>query len=443
MPLDWMADPTAWFGLATLVVLEIVLGIDNLVFIAILTDRLPPENRQRARVMGLGLALFMRLALLAGIAWLASLTDTLFTVLEMDISGRDLILIGGGVFLLFKATTELHERLEGTTGHGASGAAQAVFWQVIAQIIVLDMVFSLDSIITAVGMVRELSLMMIAVVIAVLVMMLASRPLMDFVSSHPTVVILCLGFLLMIGFSLVVEGVGFHIPKGYLYAAIAFSIMIEALNQIGQRRLRRRLMSISPRQRAAAAVLRLLGGRAPSPEADHMLAPLIEQGGGEAPFRPQERAMVRGVISLAEHTARSVMTPRERVVWLDADAPETEQRRMVLTAGRSRLPVARGSLDRVLGVTLTRDLLADLLEQGRIDAVRALHQPVQAPGSMGLLDLMERLRRAPVQMALILDDSGAVEGVVTPDDILREIAAFPGEEATLSGAAGGTWTGAH
>jgi predicted tellurium resistance membrane protein TerC len=428
MPLDWMADPTAWFGLATLVVLEIVLGIDNLVFIAILTDRLPPENRQRARVLGLGLALFMRLALLAGIAWLASLTDTLFTVLEMEVSGRDLILIGGGIFLLFKATTELHERLEGAAEHGEAGAAQAVFWQVIAQIVVLDMVFSLDSIITAVGMVSELSLMMIAVVIAVLVMMLASRPLMDFVSSHPTVVILCLGFLLMIGFSLVVEGVGFHIPKGYLYAAIAFSILIEALNQIGQRRLRRRLMSISPRQRAAAAVLRLLGGSAPSAEADRMVAPLIQQDGDEAVFRPQERAMVRRVINLAEHTARSVMTPRERVIWLDAEAPETDQRRMVLTAGRSRLPVARGSLDRILGVTLTRDLLADLLEQGHVDPTRALHEPVRTAGGTSLLDLMEHLRRAPVQMALIVGDAGIVEGVVTPDDILREIAAFPEEQ---------------
>ena len=220
MIFDWMSDPTAWLGLATLVILEIVLGIDNLVFIAILADKLPPAQRNRARMIGLTLAMVMRLGLLASIAWVVTLTAPLFTVLGAEISGRDLILILGGLFLLFKGTMELHERVEGSAGHDNGQKVQhAVFWQVILQIVVLDAVFSLDSVITAVGMVDDLSIMMIAVVLAMAVMMLASRPLMGFVARHPTVVILCLGLLLMIGFSLVAEGLGFHVPKGYLYAA--------------------------------------------------------------------------------------------------------------------------------------------------------------------------------------------------------------------------------
>ncbi|WP_218575002.1 CBS domain-containing protein [Reyranella sp. CPCC 100927] len=425
MAFDWMADPTAWFGLGTLVVLEIVLGIDNLVFIAILTDRLPPERRQKARLLGLGLALFMRLALLAGIAWIASLTAPLFHVLDIAFSGRDLILIGGGLFLLFKATTELHQRLEGAAENRPSGTAPAVFWQVIVQIVVLDAIFSLDSVITAVGMVRELSVMMTAVVIAVLVMMVASRPLMDFIGAHPTVVILCLGFLLMIGFSLAIEGVGFHIPKGYLYAAITFSILIEALNQIGRRNRRRQLATIRPRERAAAVVLRLLGSRSPAPGIDDAVAPLVAASDAAQVFKPQERAMVKSVIMLADQPAHSIMTPRDEVVWLDIEAPEADVRRIVLTAGRSRFPVARGRLDAVLGMALTRDMLAGLMERGAVDPARTLHEPVVVPDTASVLDVMERLRRASVQMALLVDTAGTITGLVTPDDILRAIADFP------------------
>ncbi len=217
-----MSDPAAWAGLATLIVLEIVLGIDNLVFIAILADKLQEHQREKARLIGLGLAFGMRLILLASIAWIVTLTSPLFTFLIVLLSGRDLILIFGGVFLLFKGTMELHERLEGHTERTDGPVEHAILWQVLVQIVVLDAVFSLDSVITAVGMVQHLSVIMIGVIVAMGVMMAASKPLIAFVSKHPTVVILCLGFL--IGFSLIVEGLGFHIPKGYLYAAIGFSV---------------------------------------------------------------------------------------------------------------------------------------------------------------------------------------------------------------------------
>lgn len=209
--------------------------IDNLVFIAILADKLPPKQRDKARLIGLSLALVMRLGLLSVISWMVTLTKPLFSVMDYTFSGRDLIMLIGGIFLLFKATTELHERLENRQHDDGHGKGYASFWVVVMQIVVLDAVFSLDAVITAVGMVNHLPVMMAAVVIAMAVMLLASKPLTRFVNQHPTVVVLCLSFLLMIGLSLVAEGFGFHIPKGYLYAAIGFSILIELFNQIARR----------------------------------------------------------------------------------------------------------------------------------------------------------------------------------------------------------------
>src|SRR5262245_4080655 len=243
--MDWIADPTVWVGLVTLVALEIVLGVDNLIFLAILSDKLPPGQRQRARVIGLSLALFMRLGLLASISWVMSLTAPLFSLWRYEFSWRDLILIAGGLFLLVKATSEIHDRLEVQHERRHGATAGAAFWPIVAQIVVLDAVFSLDSVITAVGMVSELYVMMTAVVIAVIAMLVAAKPLTEFITKRlviamlvaakpltefitkrPSLVILCLGFLLMIGLVLMADGFGAHVPKGYVYAAIGFSILI-------------------------------------------------------------------------------------------------------------------------------------------------------------------------------------------------------------------------
>ena len=252
----WIADPSAWVGLGTLIVLEVVLGIDNLVFISVLASRLPGAQKRQAFFTGLGLALLIRLALLGAVAWIVGLTEPLFTIWGRNFSWRDIILLLGGVFLLFKGTMELHERLEGgVMGGGEDGGSKAVFWQVIAQILVLDAVFSLDSIITSVGMVPHVPVMMIAVVVAMIVMVAAAGPLTAFVERHPTVIILCLGFLLMIGVSLVTDGMGFHIPKGYLYAAIAFSIFVEGANHLALRNRRKRISMRDMRESTARAVL--------------------------------------------------------------------------------------------------------------------------------------------------------------------------------------------
>jgi predicted tellurium resistance membrane protein TerC len=226
---EWITSGEIWVALLTLTVLEIVLGIDNIIFISILADRLPQQLRDKARLVGLSLAMIMRILLLLSINWIANLTDPWFTIAGHDFSGRDLILLGGGLFLIYKATSEIHGKLEGEE-HEATGGKTASFTSVIIQILLLDIVFSLDSVITAVGLADDVEVMIAAVVIAVVVMLFASGPLSKFVSAHPTVKMLALSFLLMIGFSLVAEGWHFHIPKGYIYSAMAFSVLVEVLN---------------------------------------------------------------------------------------------------------------------------------------------------------------------------------------------------------------------
>lgn len=228
--MDWISEPQAWISLLTLTGLEIVLGIDNIIFISILAGKLPADQQARARQTGLALALITRLLLLASIAWMARLTTPLFTLVGHGVSGRDLILIVGGIFLLVKSTMEIHEKLEGEDAHDRPVRAAARFGRVIVQIMLLDIVFSLDSVITAVGMAQHLMIMMIAVILAMGVMLLAAGSISDFVNRHPTLKILALSFLLLIGVTLVAEGTGLHIPKAYVYFAMAFSFGVEMLN---------------------------------------------------------------------------------------------------------------------------------------------------------------------------------------------------------------------
>ncbi len=250
MDFSWILQPEAWIAFLTLVSLELVLGVDNVIFISILAGKLPAHEQQRARNTGIALAVITRILLLLSLSWIISLTEPLFSVPwfggeTLNISGRDLILILGGLFLLWKSTREIHDKLEGAHGH-ASAKVGATFASVIIQILLLDVVFSLDSVITAVGMVDELTIMIIAVIVAALVMIFTAGPISKFVDEHPTIKILALSFLLLIGFTLVVEGLHQHIPKGYIYFAMGFSVLVEMLN------LRVRQKSAQPVQLHAA-----------------------------------------------------------------------------------------------------------------------------------------------------------------------------------------------
>jgi len=227
--MEWFLDPQAWLALTTLTALEIVLGIDNIIFISILAGKLPEHQQAKARVKGLALAMITRIALLLSLVWIMKLTTPLINLLGQAISGRDLILIGGGLFLLAKSTLEIHEKLEGEEGQ-ASAKVPASFTAVLIQIMLLDIVFSLDSVITAVGMAQQVEVMIIAIIIAVIFMMVSSGPISAFIERRPTVKMLALSFLLLIGFALIGEGLDMHIPKGYIYFAMAFSVMVEMLN---------------------------------------------------------------------------------------------------------------------------------------------------------------------------------------------------------------------
>ena len=227
--LELLTDPQIWVAFATLTALELVLGIDNIIFISILVDRLPPHQREFARKIGLFGAMFMRIGLLLVLAWIVGLTAPLFSVLQQEVSGRDLVLIAGGLFLLWKSVGEIHQSLEGEEGHETS-VVKATFASIIIQIMLIDIVFSLDSIITAVGMVEQVSVMIAAVIVSVGLMMLFAGPIGRFVSAHPTIKMLALSFLVVVGVVLIAEGFGHHVPKGYVYSAMAFSVIVEMLN---------------------------------------------------------------------------------------------------------------------------------------------------------------------------------------------------------------------
>jgi predicted tellurium resistance membrane protein TerC len=237
--MTWLSDPEIWTSLLTLTVLEVVLGIDNLVFISIIAARLPPAQQAIGRRLGLTLALGLRLALLGAITWIMHLTVPLVTIAGNAFSGRDLILIAGGLFLVWKGTVEIHARIEGEGEHGGAPTSPIGLPSAIAQVAALDVVFSFDSVITAVGMANELWVMMTAVCLAVALMMVAAAPVGGFINRHPTVKMLALSFLLLIGMTLIADGFGMHVPKGYIYAAIGFSIVVEALNQVAGRRRKR------------------------------------------------------------------------------------------------------------------------------------------------------------------------------------------------------------
>lgn len=227
---EWFLDPSAWMALATLTLLEIVLGIDNIIFIAILVGKLPKEQRDKARILGLALAMLTRIALLASLFWIMKLTQPLFVIFGNALSGRDIILIVGGLFLIYKSTHEIHSQLESTEDERQISKKSLKFFPALIQIAILDIIFSLDSVITAVGMADHLEVMIIAIILAVLIMMIASKGISDFVEKNPTIKTLALAFLILIGIALIADGLDFHIPKGYIYFAMVFSLIVECIN---------------------------------------------------------------------------------------------------------------------------------------------------------------------------------------------------------------------
>lgn len=435
--MEFLMDPSIWAGLLALIVLEIVLGIDNLVFIAILADKLPPHQRDKARVIGLSLALIMRLGLLSVISWMVTLTNPLFFVAGWPVSGRDLILLFGGLFLVYKATVELHEKMEGKNHVENKSTLYAGFWVVVTQIVILDAVFSLDAVITAVGMVDNIYVMMTAVVVAMTVMLLASKPLTIFVNKHPTVVILCLSFLLMIGFSLIAESFGLHIPKGYLYAAIGFSILIEVFNQLSKHNSLKNQEKQPFRERTADAIIKLISRNpltvSPSQQAE------VEQ---EKIFADEERYMISGVLTLSERSVKGIMTPRSDISWLDINESQEKLRETILSVPHSFFPVGRDNIDNVFAIVRAKEFLDALDNETDLKPLMSKYRPVYISDHMNILQVMKVLRQSNGSPAMVVDEFGSIKGLITPLDIFEAIAGeFPDADETpeIQKMPDGTW----
>ena len=429
----WVNDPSAWLGMLTLIIMEIVLGIDNLVFIAILASKLPLRMQARARYMGLSLALLIRLVLICFISWIVQLTQPLFTVFNLDISVRDIIMLLGGIFLLYKATHELHEKLEGKEGSNSSKATTHAFWLVVSQIVVLDAVFSLDSVITAVGMCDHVFIMMFAVIIAMVVMVIASKPLTLFVSSHPTLIILCLGFLLMIGFSLIAEGLHIHVPKAYLYAAIGFSILIEILNQIARKNSLKLSKDLKDsRELAASLVLRILGSK--SKNQFQSIKESIVAPPSDAVFATEEKNLVSRVLQLSGQPIRAVMTARHDVEMIDITSSKEVISQQLVNSTHSHLVAYKdGNRDAPIGIVAKSDILNHLIhDPNNFKLVDLLRQPLYVPETVSVLKVLEESKAAKIYTMLVVDEFGNYEGLATLKDIMEEIAGDLPETSEVS-----------
>ena len=423
----WIYEPSAWVGLFTLVVLEIVLGIDNLLFIAILASKLPARLQDKARYIGLGLALLTRLGLITAISWVVSLKDPVISMFGLGLSIRDIILIVGGMFLLFKSTSELHEKLEGKDSTASADSDKAVakaFWMVVLQIVVLDAIFSLDSVITAVGMCEHVFIMMFAVIIAMAVMVSLSKFLTAFVSSHPTWVSLCLSFLLMIGFSLMADGLHIHVPKGYLYTAIGFSILIEIFNQIARKnnlKLDKNIRNNS-RELAASLVLRILGAKSDNQLQnikESIVSPPVDNV-----FAREEKDLVSRVLGLDSQPIRAIMTSRRDIVMVDIGEPYKEVLGNMVNNSYSHIVVYIGdNKDNPLGFINKTELLEKLIKgHGEVVLKNLVRKPLYIPETVSVLTCIEEMKRAKNYNTFVVDEFGNFEGIVALRDIMEEIA---------------------
>lgn len=432
----WVADPSAWIGLGVLILLEMALGIDNLLFISLLAGRLPENKRKRAFHVGLSIAVIQRFLLLSMMAWLVSLRQPLFTVWGHPFSVRDMILVTGGFFLLYKGSQELHERLDGDKGNAEKKNEEVHFGAVILQIAVMDAVFSFDSVLTAVGMAEHLTMMMAAVVISMFFMVRAADFLSRLVERHPSIVVMCLGFMMMIGVSLVLDGVGHPISHGYLYAAVLFSLFVEAFRQLMVRRRRSRRVTRDSRGALADAVSRLLSlGELSSGEAQLEMAALAADAGKAGVCAKKERELLARILRLGGLSVRTIMIPWRNVDKIHASASWEE---MKVAAGHSLqacIPVFDEASDDVLGAVFPQDMIARERKSAGLRAAELARPVPVVLEHTHVTDMWDILADAAGPLAVVLDEYGRPAGIVTPEHVVRALAggAENREEAKLSG----------
>jgi len=420
----WILDPTAWVGLLTLTVIQTVLGIDNLLFITILSAKLPRREARLARYIGLGGALVIRIVLMLSAAYIVAISKPLFTIYGFECTSRDLMMLFGGLFLIYKGTQELHGKLEASHFDETLSVNKAVvqsFSVVVSQIAILDVLFSADAIVTAIGMTNHAYIMIFAVTFATVLLIWASSAISEFVTKHPTLVILCLGFLILIAFSLILEAFHIYISKGYLYSAMGFSILIESFNQISRKNLLQLKNNNTARQTAAHLVLRLLGSKA-------SVMPSIQEAIVSTPdeeiFNAQEQEMVSRVLQLSSLPVKAVMTARPDLEMLKIDGSTTYVTKKVTTFSKSRLiAYTNGFKDQPLGVVSRANILSCLL-QGKTsvsDLRKQVVEPLHLPETISILRALEQFRLNKKYFAFIFDEFGVFEGVVTLHDIVEEV----------------------
>ena len=419
--MDFFSNPALWAGLIILICIEVVLSLDNLALIDVLAGKLPENQRGRARTVGMLMALGVRVGLLCLLWQLLAVDAPIFTLAGFVFSPRSILLLCGAVFLIAKATRGLHDRLEGGLPMEDTASDNTGFWYIAAQIAALDAIFSLDGVAVALGLMDSLGLMILAVVAAMPAAILLNRKRPHFRLRHPTIQILCLNYLMIVGLTLMADAAGLHIPKGYVYAAIGFSMLVEGGRQMLDRRRDLRLGQRSLRLRTAGTVLRLLGS-----STTFRKQPGSEASPDSADLTGGARDMLYGVLTLGERHIRSIMTPRPEITWVDIEDTPTEIRDEVRQSPHSVYPVRRSSTDEVLGVVYGKDIMAVLPEAGGFDLNGILQPPVFVQDSVGILRLMEVLRATRAKIVLITEEYGSVVGLVTPLDILEVIAGeFP------------------
>ena len=422
----WMLDPAAWVGLLTLTVIQIVLGIDNLLFIEILSARLPHKEGKTARLIGLGGALVIRIVLMIFAAYVMAMSKPLFTVFDFPVSVRDLMMLVGGGFLIYKATEELHSKLEGDSQEESVSVTKTAghsFAVVSTQIMILDVLFSGDAIISAVGMTNHVYIMILAVSIAMGLLIWASGFISEFVARHPTLVILCLGFLLLIGFSLIMEAFHIYVPKGYLYSAIGFSILIEIFNQASRKNVLKikHSKNMQSRQIAAHLVLRLLGSK---DDDVHNLQEAIVARPSAYVFNKQEKEMVSRVLELSSLPVKAVMTARPDLQMLKVDGTQKGILTKCTTATKSLLIAYKnGHKDQPLGYISRADVLGLFVDNKATpeNIEKAVQEPIYLPQTINILSALEQFRQSKKYFGFVFDEFGGFEGVVTIHDIVEEI----------------------
>lgn len=413
---------STWIELLTLTVLEVILGIDNLVFITILSDKLPNNQRDKARIFGLLIALIMRIINLTLISWIMTLTQPLFKIFNLIFSGRSIILMIGGIFLIFKAIIELHERLEHQQINNNNNRNYINFWGLVIQIVILDMVFSLDAVITAIGMVNNLLIMTISVILAMLVMLFSSKILARFINRHPTVIVLCLSFLLILGITLVSEGLGYHIPKGYLYTSISFSILIEILNQIGKRNFIKYYQSNKPiRERAAEAILKLFGRKYHDLINNNKLNINMLQ---KKQFKDEEKYMINEILNLATHSIKNIMIPRKQITWIDINQSIITIKNQVLNSPHNFFPLCKNNLDNVIGIITAKEILCSLNQKDKILKSAYYNKPIFILDTIDKVNLLNILKKSKIKLLLVTSEKKLnpfIQGLITPIDFLETI----------------------